>query len=65
MYITWLVFVTPVVSWLASAGFFSFSLLLWYMFLRSWRSDPGVITASKSDKFRVSLSVYYSFYLCW
>lgn len=53
-YITWLAFIAPAVSGAATAGFLLSSLALWYTFLRSWRSDPGVITASRADKFRVS-----------
>ncbi|CAG5006039.1 unnamed protein product [Parnassius apollo] len=53
-YITWVVFIAPVVSASATLGFFLFSGFLWYTFLRSWRSDPGVITATKSDKFRLT-----------
>lgn len=61
-YITWAVFVWPVVSVAASAAFVASSGALWYTFLRSWRSDPGVITASKADKFRVC-SIFFYFLL--
>lgn len=53
-YITWAVFVAGAVSALASLLFALSSGALWYTFLRSWRSDPGVITASRQDKFRVT-----------
>ncbi|KAL0884302.1 hypothetical protein ABMA27_016282 [Loxostege sticticalis] len=56
-YITWAVFVWPVVSVAASAAFVASSGALWYTFLRSWRSDPGVITASKADKFRTIIEL--------
>lgn len=61
-YITWAVFVWPVVSAAASLAFLASSAALWYTFLHSWRSDPGVITASKADKFRVSVSLLSSSY---
>ncbi|XP_050341961.1 palmitoyltransferase Hip14 [Nymphalis io] len=56
-YITWLAFVAPVVSGAATAGFLLSSLALWYTFLRSWRSDPGVISASRADKFRTIIEL--------
>ncbi|CAH2092312.1 unnamed protein product [Euphydryas editha] len=56
-YITWLAFIAPVVSGAATAGFLLSSLALWYTFLRSWRSDPGVITASRADKFRTIIEL--------
>ncbi|XP_045763022.1 palmitoyltransferase Hip14 isoform X1 [Maniola jurtina] len=51
-YITWAVFVAPVVGAAPTAAFLLCSLALWYTFLRSWRSDPGVIRASRQDKLR-------------
>ncbi|XP_028157492.1 palmitoyltransferase Hip14 isoform X2 [Ostrinia furnacalis] len=56
-YITWAVFVWPVVSAWASAAFVGCSGALWVTFLRSWRSDPGVITASKADKFQTIIEL--------
>ncbi|XP_028041893.1 palmitoyltransferase Hip14 [Bombyx mandarina] len=56
-YITWVVFILPVVGWSWSLGFAVCSGLLWVTFLRSWRSDPGVITASKADKFRTIIEL--------
>ncbi|KAJ0179628.1 hypothetical protein K1T71_005340 [Dendrolimus kikuchii] len=51
-YITWVVFVAGVVGAAATAAFVLCSLALWHTFLRSWRSDPGVIAASRADKLR-------------
>ncbi|XP_072941998.1 palmitoyltransferase Hip14 [Epargyreus clarus] len=56
-YITWAAFVAPVVSAGSSLAFAACSLLLWYSFLRSWRSDPGVICASRDDKFRTIIEL--------
>lgn len=53
-YVTWAVFVAGAAGWRASLLFALCSALLWHFFLRSWRSDPGVIRASTRDKFRVS-----------
>ncbi|XP_045487875.1 palmitoyltransferase Hip14 [Pieris rapae] len=51
-YVTWMVVIAPAVSVAATFGFLASSVLLWYTFLRSWRSDPGVIAASRADKLR-------------
>lgn len=51
-YITWFVFVAGAVGFGATLLFVLCSAALWYFFLRSWRSDPGVISASRQDKFR-------------
>ncbi|KAM3955026.1 LOW QUALITY PROTEIN: palmitoyltransferase Hip14-like [Aphomia sociella] len=56
-YITWAVFVCGAVSGAATLGFLCCSAALWYTFLRSWRSDPGVITATKADKFRTIIEL--------
>ncbi|GBP07474.1 Palmitoyltransferase Hip14 [Eumeta japonica] len=56
-YITWMVVIASSVGAAASLAFFACSGLLWYTFLKSWRSDPGVITATKTDKFRTIIEL--------
>ncbi|XP_075972291.1 palmitoyltransferase Hip14 [Anticarsia gemmatalis] len=56
-YITWVVFVMAAVGPGATLMFGLCSAALWYTFLRSWRSDPGVITASRQDKFRTIIEL--------
>lgn len=56
-YITWAVFVMGVVSVGTTILFVICSAALWYTFLKSWRSDPGVITASRQDKFRTIIEL--------
>lgn len=51
-YITWVVFVWPVVGWAASAAFALSSLALWRFFLAAWRRDPGVVRAARADQLR-------------
>lgn len=51
-YITWFAFVAGAVGFGATLLFVLCSAVLWYFFLRAWRSDPGVISASRQDKFR-------------
>ncbi|XP_053600142.1 palmitoyltransferase Hip14 [Plodia interpunctella] len=56
-YITWVVFIWGAVGWAPSLLFVLSSGALWFTFLRSWRSDPGVITASKQDKFKTIVAL--------
>ncbi|CAB3221760.1 unnamed protein product [Arctia plantaginis] len=56
-YITWAVFVASAVSVWATLLFVVSSGALWYTFIRSWRSDPGIITASRQDKFRTIIEL--------
>lgn len=51
-YVTWFAFVAGVVGGGGTLLFLACSGVLWYFFLRSWRADPGVISASRQDKFR-------------
>ncbi|XP_049888133.1 palmitoyltransferase Hip14 [Pectinophora gossypiella] len=51
-YITWAVFIAGAVGAGATLLFVASSLLLWYFFLKSWRSDPGVISASRAERLR-------------
>ncbi|KAJ2950335.1 hypothetical protein O0L34_g8565 [Tuta absoluta] len=51
-YVTWVVFISSAVGFWGTALFVASSAALWVTFLRSWRSDPGVITATRQDKLR-------------
>lgn len=56
-YITWAALVAPVVGGAATAAFLACSLALWYTFVRAWRSDPGVIRASRQERLRTILEL--------
>ncbi|XP_047023548.1 palmitoyltransferase Hip14 isoform X1 [Helicoverpa zea] len=56
-YITWAVFIAGVVGAGATLLFALCSAALWASFLRSWRSDPGVISASRQDKLRTIIEL--------
>lgn len=55
-YVTWLGYIAPTVSTLTTILFLVSSSLLWYCFLKTWRSDPGVIKPTQEQRFRVSFS---------
>ncbi|XP_063379743.1 palmitoyltransferase Hip14 [Cydia fagiglandana] len=56
-YITWAVFLVGAAGWRATLLFVLCSGALWHFFLKSWRSDPGVIRASTRDKFRTIIEL--------
>ncbi|XP_045492169.1 palmitoyltransferase Hip14 isoform X2 [Colias croceus] len=56
-YITWLVVIAPAVSAGATLAFLLSSLLLWHTFLRSWRADPGVISATRQEKMQTIIEL--------
>ncbi|XP_061705931.1 palmitoyltransferase Hip14 [Cydia pomonella] len=56
-YITWAVFLVGAAGWRATLLFLLCSAALWHFFLKSWRSDPGVIRASTRDKFRTIIEL--------
>ncbi|KAL9704165.1 hypothetical protein quinque_007683 [Culex quinquefasciatus] len=51
-YVTWLTYIAPTVSFLASVSFLTCSAGLWVCFLKSWRGDPGVIQPTQEQRFR-------------
>ena len=53
MYVTWIVWITPVVDPWLTLIFLGSSLLLWYNFIRAWRGDPGVLNNTQEEKYRV------------
>jgi palmitoyltransferase ZDHHC13/17 len=52
-YITWFIFFMPVVSGMKNFIFLLCSGVLWYCFLKAWKGDPGVITATEEDRIKV------------
>ncbi|XP_050679892.1 palmitoyltransferase Hip14 [Leptidea sinapis] len=56
-YITWVVVIASEVSAGATVGFLLCSAMLWHTFLRSWRADPGVITATRQEKMRTIIDL--------
>ncbi|XP_026480615.1 palmitoyltransferase Hip14-like isoform X2 [Ctenocephalides felis] len=56
-YVTWLGYVSPVVSGWTTVIFFACSGLLWICFLKSWRGDPGVITPTQEQRFRTIIEL--------
>ncbi|XP_019548594.2 palmitoyltransferase Hip14 isoform X1 [Aedes albopictus] len=56
-YVTWLTYIAPTVSFLASVSFLTCSAGLWVCFLKSWRGDPGVIQPTQEQRFRTIIEL--------
>ncbi|CAL8079710.1 unnamed protein product [Orchesella dallaii] len=50
MYIVWFIYIMSSVPILDTIIFVSWSLVLWYNFLRAWKVDPGVIIVSEDER---------------
>uniref|UniRef100_A0A182TRT0 Palmitoyltransferase n=1 Tax=Anopheles melas TaxID=34690 RepID=A0A182TRT0_9DIPT len=56
-YVTWLTYIAPTVSFLASLAFLACSAGLWVCFLKSWRGNPGVIQPTQEQRFRTIIEL--------
>lgn len=56
-YITWLLYITPIVSTLTTISFLLSSGGLWYFFIRSWRGDPGIIKPTMEMRHRTIIEL--------
>lgn len=56
-YITWTLFILPYVTFITSISFYFFSGFLWYTFLKAWKSDPGIIVATREERFRTIIEL--------
>jgi hypothetical protein len=56
MYVTWFVWISPHVDLWLSVVFMLSSGVLWYNFLRAWRGDPGVLSSTQEQKYRVCIN---------
>ncbi|KAG8238511.1 hypothetical protein J437_LFUL017810 [Ladona fulva] len=57
MYVTWFVWISRFVSPWITIAFGISSVLLWYTFLKSWRGDPGVVSATQEQKYRTIIEL--------
>ncbi|XP_014670773.1 PREDICTED: palmitoyltransferase ZDHHC17-like [Priapulus caudatus] len=67
-YVTYIFWVWPVLRDVLSVFLVAgFSAGLWYNFYKSWKSDPGIVKASREQKFRtvVELAEQDTFDLSW
>ena len=56
-YYVWFAFVHAFAGALTTLTFVAFSSSLWYTFMRTWRSDPGVIVTSREEKLRTIIEL--------
>ena len=51
-YYAWLVHIHPFVGSVSTLTFLAGTSGLWYNLIKTWRGDPGIISASREDKYR-------------
>lgn len=56
-YITWFIYIGPVVSTLTSVAFLVSSSVLWRCFWKSWKGDPGVIFPTQEIRLKTILEL--------
>lgn len=61
VYITWIFWLGIHAAWYLWLLLVGGSVPLWICFLKTWRGDPGVISATHEDKLNVSL---HHFFIC-
>lgn len=53
VYVTWLVWIVPHVNIWATIAMLISSILLWYNFLKVWKGDPGIVSNTQEEKYRI------------
>ncbi|XP_026271983.1 palmitoyltransferase Hip14 isoform X1 [Frankliniella occidentalis] len=53
VYMTWLVWIVPHVNIWSTIAMLISSILLWYNFLKVWKGDPGIVSSTREEKFRL------------
>lgn len=61
MYITWVFWLIPIVSFWCSIGFFVTTSLLWYNFMYSWNGNPGYVSNTKTEQYSAIIDLAESF----
>lgn len=61
IYVTWIFWILPVVSFWCSIGFFVTTALLWYNFMYSWNGNPGYVANTKTDQYAAIIELAESF----
>jgi palmitoyltransferase len=56
-YVSWAIYIGPVVSNFATFLFVSLNILLWLCFLRLWKGDSGVIKLSHSQRLKTIIEL--------
>lgn len=61
MYVTWVFWILPIVSFWYSLGFFFTTSLLWYNFMYSWNGNPGFVPNTKNDQYAAIIELAEGF----
>lgn len=57
MYVTWIFWILPIISFWCSVGFFVTTSLLWYNFMYSWNGNPGYVPNTKNDQYNAIIEL--------
>jgi len=61
IYVTWVFWILPVVSFWCSIWFFVTTALLWYNFMYSWNGNPGYVPNTRNDQYAAIIELAESF----
>lgn len=56
-YAVWLIYIRPYVSAMTTFMFLILSTGLWYNFLKTWLSDPGIIKVNQDERYRTIIQL--------
>lgn len=56
-YVSWPIFIAPVVPATATILFLLFNMLLWLCFLRLWKGDPGIIKLTHNQRLKTIIEL--------
>jgi hypothetical protein len=56
-YVTWAIYVAPVVPSLVTILFVTVNIFLWICFLMLWRGDPGILKTTLNDRLKTIISI--------
>ena len=58
MYYIWMTQVAPLVSPLNTVAILLATIPIWVTYIKTWRSDPGIIALPQSEKFSTLINIF-------
>merc|ERR1740123_2438731 len=58
MYYIWMTQVAPLVSPLTTMAILLATIPVWVTYIRTWRSDPGIIAIPQNEKFSTLINIF-------
>ena len=60
MYYIWMTQVAPLVSPLTTLAILLATIPIWVTYIKTWRSDPGIIAMPQHEKFSTLINIFES-----